>query len=318
MLQPLLVLVLACTGASTEPTDPVEPTDAELQEMPSTEEILGGEALQDPGDDAVAEVVDPEPAAPGEPDPAPDAPSEPDAPAEPAEPASDPTPDAPATDPSDPGHADPVDQVAPDPDPGPEVPVEPARGATDYTLGPKGSSLYVRVYKDTSTAASDLSHNHVMLATGWTGSATWDPTDVGACALSVEVPVKKLSVDPPKLRAALKMEGELSESQRADVKKNMLSKSQLDAANHPTVTFTATQCVAKGDQVLVTGDLTLHGVTNTVSLPMTVTEDGQSFEARGTLKIKATDYGIEPFSAMLGALKNKNQMTLSIRLAGTN
>jgi polyisoprenoid-binding protein YceI len=156
-----------------------------------------------------------------------------------------------------------------------------------------------------------------MLATGWTGSATWDPADVGACALSVEVPVKKLSVDPPKLRAALKMEGELSESQRADVKKNMLSKSQLDAANHPTVTFTATQCVAKGDKVMVTGDLTLHGVTNTVTLPMTVTEDGATFEAKGTLKIKATDYGIEPFSAMLGALKNKNQMTLSIRLKGT-
>ena len=41
-------------------------------------------------------------------------------------------------------------------------------------------------------------------------------------------------------------------------------------------------------------------------------DDG--FVATGRLKIKATDVGFEPYTAMLGALENRNQMTIRIEL----
>jgi len=191
----------------------------------------------------------------------------------------------------------------------------PAKTLT-YALKPKGSSLYVQVFKDRTTAGADLSHDHVMLATGWTGSATWNADDLSQCSIEVTLRVDKLAVDPPNLRTALDIEGELSDGQRADVKKNMLAKDQLDAATYPEITFTSSKCEAKGEKVKVTGTLTIHGTPKTISTTMTITATDESFSARGGFKVKQSDFGIEPFSAMLGALKNEDQMKFTVSLQG--
>ena len=180
------------------------------------------------------------------------------------------------------------------------------------------SQLVVLVYKDPDTLGAGLSHDHVVRAKGWTGTVTWDLADAGACDVRFTVPVARLDVDLPRLRAQYGLEGELSESQREDVKKNLTAKSQLDAASHPEITFRSRRCSGTTGSVTVTGDLTLHGTSSTVSVPMKVEVDGEQFSASGSFQARHTDFGIEPFSAMLGQLKNKNEMSFRIQVSGTS
>jgi polyisoprenoid-binding protein YceI len=58
----------------------------------------------------------------------------------------------------------------------------------------------------------------------------------------------------------------------------------FDVANHPTITFKSTAVKPNGkDSFLVTGDLTLRGVTKQVSLPVTLLGEGK--DPMGTEKI---------------------------------
>ena len=87
----------------------------------------------------------------------------------------------------------------------------------------------------------------------------------------------------------------------------------FDVAKHPTLTFKSTSIKANGkDSWLVTGDLTMHGVTKQVTLPVTFLGEGKDpwgnekmgFETSITLNRK--DYGLnwnatlEPGGVLVG------------------
>ena len=105
----------------------------------------------------------------------------------------------------------------------------------EYTLNPKGSNLYVTVYKDDSTLLSAAAHNHAIRATNLTSSIKWDAEDLSACKINISVNVADLEVDSeqsrslaaskekdPKIRKGF--EKSISDSDRKAVRKNMLSK----------------------------------------------------------------------------------------------
>ena len=73
----------------------------------------------------------------------------------------------------------------------------------------------------------------------------------------------------------------------------------FDVANHPTITFKSTSIKANGkDSWLVTGDFTMHGVTKSVVLPVTLLGEGKDpmgNEKMGLetgLTINRKDYGL--------------------------
>lgn len=195
------------------------------------------------------------------------------------------------------------------------APAPPAPAPVTYKLDPSKGFVYIQVFKDPTTLASGLSHDHVIRAMGWTGAVTWDPANPATCKVDINVPVAQLLVDAPEMRKKVGYDTVLDDSQREDVTKNMLSDEQLDGKKYPNITFKATKCEGTGDSVKVTGGLTIHGVTKTVTVPMKVT-NGDAFTAKGSLHILATDYGFEPYSALLGQLKNQNDMTLTIDVVG--
>ena len=176
--------------------------------------------------------------------------------------------------------------------------------------------LFVQVYK-ASTFASALSHDHAIQAVGWSGKATWDSEDYSACNISIAVPVNNLQVDNPNIRELAGIEGTLSESMRKDVKKHMLSNVQLDAETYPMITFQSTGCEGSGSSMTLKGDFTMHGTTNAISLPVTISDkDGLSL--KGSFPVKTTDYGIEPYSAMFGAVGNKDEMKITFDLVAAD
>jgi polyisoprenoid-binding protein YceI len=74
----------------------------------------------------------------------------------------------------------------------------------------------------------------------------------------------------------------------------------MDTAKFPTATFTLTQPLdlgsvpAEGQQVTVSavGDLTLHGTTKSVTIPLAAQLSGGAIEVRGSIDLVFSDWGI--------------------------
>ncbi|MDP6932054.1 MAG: YceI family protein [Myxococcota bacterium] len=194
---------------------------------------------------------------------------------------------------------------------------QPALAApTTYKLDPSKGNLYVLVYKDPNTSLAGMSHDHAVRATGWSGSVTWDPDNPGACAIDITVPVRKLAVDEDHMRKLAGIEGSLDAGQREDIKENMLDDDQLDAGAFPNITFKASSCTGTAPSVTVKGDFNLHGKSQAKSVPMKVTVDGSSLKAKGSFETSCTAHGFEPFSALIGQLKNQDKMKVVIDVQG--
>src|SRR5262249_34037757 len=81
--------------------------------------------------------------------------------------------------------------------------------------------------------------------------------------------------------------------------KHLRSPDFFDADKYPEITFVSKTVEKKGKSLLLTGELTMHGVTKTISFPFSIT--GRSVTTDGTkenygftarLKLNRRDYGI--------------------------
>lgn len=186
--------------------------------------------------------------------------------------------------------------------------------AAPFVVDSAKSQVVVQVFKE--GVASGLAHDHVVQATQLSGTVEYDAANLATAAISMEAKTASLKVDDPALRKQYKLTSELSDSDREQVTTNMKSEDQLNVAKYPAITFKSTAITAgsSAGTVTVKGNLTLRGVTKSVSFPATVKMDGANFVGEGRLKIKQTDYGYEPYSALLGAIKNQNEVILNIKV----
>ncbi|HEX5347057.1 MAG TPA: YceI family protein [Pseudonocardiaceae bacterium] len=120
--------------------------------------------------------------------------------------------------------------------------------------------------------------------------------DVGDDGITVDLDAGSLRV----ISEAVK------ESDRKDIEKN--TDKTLEVRKHPKIQFRSVSVVRDGDRARIEGDLTLHGVTKPISVE--AHDDGQHWNAKVTLDQR--EYGIKPFSAMLGALKVKPNVEVTI------
>ena len=75
----------------------------------------------------------------------------------------------------------------------------------------------------------------------------------------------------------------------------------METGQFPTATFTLTEPIDLGDlpkvaeeiTVEVTGDLTMHGVTNSITFELVAKLSGATFAVNATIPITFTDYGID-------------------------
>jgi polyisoprenoid-binding protein YceI len=68
-------------------------------------------------------------------------------------------------------------------------------------------------------------------------------------------------------------------------------------------------------RLLLRADVTLHDVTRTLSVPAEVeTTNAAVFYIKGRFSLKQTDFGIEPFSFMGGALQVQDKVDIDFEL----
>ena len=183
----------------------------------------------------------------------------------------------------------------------------------EYTFDWTESELIARVDKDESALGSEVSHDHAILAVNWSGTARFGAE---GCSLEVTVPVNGLTPDLPAIREKQGMDVMLTEPQRKQVGEHLRGSDQLDAANHPEITFVSTSCSHTQKSMTVTGDLTIRGVTQSVDLKLKRMASLEEISLVGTLRIAHTDFGFEPYSAMMGALRNADPITVTIIARG--
>ena len=111
---------------------------------------------------------------------------------------------------------------------------------------------------------------------------------------------------------------------QADRDAHLKSPDFLDVENFPTITFVSTAVAEKGDQVVITGDLTIHGVTKSVDVTydfLGVSQDpwGNSkvgFE--GSTKISRKDFGLTWNAALeTGGVLVGDDIKLNLDVEGT-
>ena len=67
----------------------------------------------------------------------------------------------------------------------------------------------------------------------------------------------------------------------------------------------------QGNTWTATGDITIAGVTKTITMPVTVNQQGNVLEFTGSFSTKLTEFKIDPPTAMLGTIKTGNDVKLS-------
>jgi len=125
---------------------------------------------------------------------------------------------------------------------------------------------------------------------GASGSLVLDPAKPSAAKLEVTIPIQSVQTT-----VAL-LDGELKGDK------------WFDAAKFPTATFTSTKVVLSGkDSAVISGNLTLHGVTKPITLKAHFIGAGVNpldksftagFEATGT--IKRSDFGVSTYVPLVG------------------
>ena len=107
-----------------------------------------------------------------------------------------------------------------------------------------------------------------------------------------------------------KAPGALSDSDKTKIEKHIID-DVLQAKKYRKIEFRSSNVVAEGKGFRIEGELTLHGDTRPIKLKLS--RRGERWSTQ--VSIDQTDYGIKPFSAMLGALKVKPKLRVKLSLA---
>ncbi len=125
--------------------------------------------------------------------------------------------------------------------------------------------------------------------------------------------------DPAASTAELTIQAASINTKSSDRDAHLKSADFLDVENFPTLTFTSTAVTVDRDAIIVTGDLTIHGVTRPVDVTyelVGVSQDpwgNTKIGFEGTAKISRKDFGLVWNAALeTGGVLVGDEVTLSL------
>jgi hypothetical protein len=156
-----------------------------------------------------------------------------------------------------------------------------------HTIGPSNGSLKVKTGKE--GAAAKMGHNLTLVVN------SWEATVEGGDSPSI-----KLTADPGSVEVESGEGGAkpLGDKDKKDIKKTIDGK----VLGSSQITFTSSEVTDSQAK----GDLSIAGKSSDVTVPISVSGDKIS----GSTTLSQSDFGVKPFSTMMGALKVKDQVTV--------
>lgn len=173
----------------------------------------------------------------------------------------------------------------------------------EHEIGPESGQLLVRTYKD--GVGAKLAHNLVLSVGEWSGTINVDPDDVSAC--SAVVTVDATSFEIVEATSGVKP---LSDKDRRTIAGN-INDDILDTGRFPQLRFRSTAVSGSLPALTMAGELTIRDATRPVEVALRLA-DG---DATATCSISHAAFGMKPYSAMLGAIKLRDDVDIELRLA---
>ena len=162
----------------------------------------------------------------------------------------------------------------------------PSAHASSTPIDVERSRITIRAFK--AGLFSAFAHDHEINAPLRSGG-------IDSAAPSVEIRFDA--------RALKVLDPELSAADRAKVQQTMLSDKVLDAERFPEIIFRSQTVKDLGENKFqAEGDLTLHGVTRSITVPVSLANGRYT----GSVKLQQTEFGITPVKLFGGAVKLKD------------
>ncbi|NIR59979.1 MAG: YceI family protein [Gammaproteobacteria bacterium] len=187
-----------------------------------------------------------------------------------------------------------------------------AAGGAVYRVDPERSRVVVHVHR--AGRLAKLGHDHVVASHAVQGLAARGAGGEGRADLYFAL--ASLRVDEPELRAAAGLEKELSDSDVEATRRNMLQK-VLEAEGHPYVRLRVTAVDEQAAHAIVSARLSVHGVTREFEIPAEIIASDGALRARGAFRVRQTDFGMTPYSALGGALRVADELDVRFDVRAT-
>jgi polyisoprenoid-binding protein YceI len=85
----------------------------------------------------------------------------------------------------------------------------------------------------------------------------------------------------------------------------------FDAERHPTATFVTTTIQPAAEGVLVSGQLTIRGVTRPVSVPVALTREADAIRIVGEVALNRREYGIR-YQSILNPIRDPVRLRVDL------
>jgi polyisoprenoid-binding protein YceI len=175
--------------------------------------------------------------------------------------------------------------------------VDPANSATKIHVGKAGMFSFM------------AGHTHEVAGPIQSGEVVVDPEAPAGARIRLTIATSELEVS-----AASEPTGDAPKVQEA-----MAGPKVLDAAQHPRITYESTSVTSKeqrGNQLdlVVSGKLTIRGVTQPVTVPVHAVLADTTLTASGRFKIKQSAFGITPISVG-GVVAVKDELEIEFSIA---
>jgi hypothetical protein len=176
------------------------------------------------------------------------------------------------------------------------------------------SKLRIHAFRAGRLAA--LGHNHVLSLPQWQGHAWLPQQGLDGARLALDFELADLQLDRPEWRAELGPEFAtmLSPEAVAATRANLLK--ALEAQSHPGVQLRAERLAGAWPWLALRLSVRLHGQTRLLDLPLRADWDGQRLRVEGRLLLRQSDFGLQPFSVLGGALAVQDELVLDFALLG--
>lgn len=187
------------------------------------------------------------------------------------------------------------------------------QGARLYRIAADQSQLHILVYR--AGRLAQLGHNHVLSSTTLSGYV-WLHDSLAQSGFSLVLPVNGLIVDDPQARAAEGAEFplNLTEEARAGTRRNLLKPEQLDGEHFPVIRLRSVSIRGSREMPEVQVQITIKDQAHELTVPVNMIATPRLLRASGRFDVRLTDFGIVPYSVMMGAMQVQDRLTIKFNL----
>lgn len=175
-----------------------------------------------------------------------------------------------------------------------------------HVLGPGDGTVLVRTGRE--GPAARVGHDVTLRATRWSATVTVVPDDLARSEVRAEIDASSFEVVEATGGAM-----PLTDSQRREVEQNTRDR-VLQASAHPTITFSSTEVRGDDSRAVVVGDVSMRRRSREVVLDVRARRRGEEVIVTAFTELAQTDFGIKPYTAMLGTLRVTDVVAITVEL----